>query len=191
MKQGGFALAFILLAITVTDVSTSASDLGTAPVIATYQYWSVRRVTDPMTDAVSCIALYKNRFDLQVSDREMFITEAGRGGVDSIKIRFDNQPPKDLQLATDVEKHIGAVAIRGDEFQELLTARRLRYQIMRLIGSLDSDDVDLSGLAAAHQAIMSTRCGHPSTQEIPSSSSSSSYTGMGADYMSNPHSSEK
>jgi hypothetical protein len=155
--------ATILISVMLPFVTATAAlsgDLGQAPVVAKYGKWSVRRTLDPMTDKASCTGLYENRFDIQLSEDVCFIGERGKGGVQAITLRFDDQPARPMQLANDTEKDVGAIGVRGDDFQELLTANRLRYQIPLMIGGLDNGDLDLNGLAAAHQVITGPKCGH-------------------------------
>lgn len=111
-----------------------------------------------MTDKPSCVALYKDKFNVQITEHEMYISEAGHGGVQAIVVRLDNNAPKNMQLASDTEKEIGAIGITGTEFDELLASQRLRYRIVQLAGGTDDGDVDLKGLAAAHSVIMGTKC---------------------------------
>ena len=115
---------------------------------------------DPMTDKASCVALYGDKVDIQVTEDVCFISESGKGGVQSIRLRFDDQAPQQMQLASDVEKDIGAIGIKDNDFQELLIANRLRYQVLLMVGGMDDGDLDLNGLAAAHQVIMGAKCGH-------------------------------
>jgi len=155
-------VAILICAVLVVVSGTSAlsANLAQAPVIAKYGKWSVRRALDPMTDKASCVALYGDKFNIQVTDDVCFISESGKGGVQSITLRFDDRPPQQMQLANDVEKDVGAIGIRDNDFQELLTANRLRYQVLLMVGGLDDGDLDLNGLAAAHQVIMGAKCGH-------------------------------
>ena len=146
--------------VVVSGTSAQSANLAQAPVIAKYGKWSVRRELDPMTDKANCIALYENRFDVQVTEEDCYISESGKGGVQSITLRFDDQPPEEMQLASDTEQTVGAIGIHSSDFQKLLIANRLRYQILRVVDGLDNGELDLNGLAAAHQVIMGSKWGH-------------------------------
>lgn len=152
-----FALTVAILMFGLPTPTWSGVLSGT--VIAKSGDWSVRRSTDAMTDKPECVALHKDRSDLQVTTSEMYISEGGKGGVDAIIVRFDDQPAEGMRLATDSEKQISAIGITGQEFQELLAAKRLRYRILNLLGGMDDGDVDLSGLVRVHDVIVSSLCG--------------------------------
>jgi len=138
----------------------NAGSLGDAPVIAKVGAWSVHRDTDSFTDKVTCTAIYKQDYSVQMSASEMYISERGRGGVQAITLRFDDDPPERMQLASDVEKDVSAIAIKDADFERLLTARRLRYQILRVVNGMDEGDLNLTGFAAAHDVVVGPKCGH-------------------------------
>jgi hypothetical protein len=51
-----------------------------------------------------------------------------------------------LQLASSIEKQIGALGFKDAAFQELLKAKRLRIEIVTLTGGVENDDISLLGV---------------------------------------------
>ena len=148
------AIAIILLVGTPSS-SVQLSDL---PVIPNSGYWSVRRSVDAMTDKPICVGFYKDRFDIQLSDAELYISLEGRGGVSLVTLRFDDKPAKPSRLASEIERDISAVKISGSDFQELFPSKRLRAQIYTILDTIVNEDLDLTGLKEAHSVILSPQC---------------------------------
>src|SRR5262245_54189889 len=71
------------------SVAVIAQSLSKAPVIATEANWKVLQIKGAMTDKVSCVAIYKDNHDIQLSPGTLYISYKGRGGVASYSIRID------------------------------------------------------------------------------------------------------
>src|SRR5262249_40851761 len=135
-----------------------AAGLRVQPVIAQSKNWSVRRETDPMTDKPSCTGLYKDRFDIQLSSKALNIDMRKKGGIKGIKLRYDDEPAQQLRLASDAEKEVSVVDITGPEFRKLLSAKRLRVQILTFLSSVQEEDINLDGLVEMYNIVMSAQC---------------------------------
>lgn len=126
--------------------------------IETHGSWTVHRSLDPMTDAPSCVALYEERAEIQLNEHDLFISVRGRGGVDGVTLRFDNDPPDKMRLARDIEKKISAVDIEGSDFRRALASKRLRVQIITVLSTLVNEDLDLTGIADARAVLTGENC---------------------------------
>lgn len=75
-------------------------------------------------------------------------------------LRFGTEPALPMRVATPIEQAISSVIIRGEDFAHLLKVTRLRIQVYMLEPSnIVNEDIDVSGMAAAHQfTISSSRC---------------------------------
>ncbi len=115
--------------------------------------WDVEKEIDPMTDKASCTALYRGKPYVQLSLGAFFIGMRGRGSVEAITLRFDDNPPRTMRLPSRLEKEIGAVQFTPEELNNLLYAKRLRVQVLTLLGSLVNEDLDLTGTQDAWSAV--------------------------------------
>lgn len=123
--------------------------------------WSVRRTLHTITEEPSCVAIYKDRFEIQLDEDDLFISLRGRGGVSSVVLRFDDKPAKEARSASEVEKKIRSVNLRGPEFEELMSSKRLRAQIRTTAGAIIEEDLDLNGAKEVHGELMRSQCDEP------------------------------
>ena len=57
-----------------------------------------------------------------------------------------------------MEKRSGTVNIRGAEFEERLSSKRLKARIRTTAGTTIEEDLDLDGVKKARRALMGSRC---------------------------------
>ncbi|MFD1839115.1 hypothetical protein [Paracidovorax cattleyae] len=118
--------------------------------------WSVLRGTDSMTDKATCTGVYKKDYSKQLSADTLYISI--RGGISSVTMRFDDEPPRGLRLATETEKGIDAITVNEAEFDKLLQSSRLRMRVSTLVSGIQDFDIDLRGL---NDAVENIRSGCP------------------------------
>jgi hypothetical protein len=82
---------------------------------------------------------------VQMSNDDLYVSYRGRGGVQGFKYRFDEGPPSEMQIPSDIEKQIGAIKISGAAFQQLLRSSRLRIETLTLISGIANEDINLTG----------------------------------------------
>jgi hypothetical protein len=145
--------------------------------------WVVRRTIDPMTDAPDCRAepatvrrvIRPATTPGGVPDTlDHVVLNTGPNGyvffiamdrpVTGYILRFGNETAQPMRLATDLEQHLSAVVLQGDDLTHLLTVSRLRAQVYSLESkaSIVDEDIDLRGMAAAHEfAQTNARCRAP------------------------------
>lgn len=151
-------LASIVAATFILTISTAtASGLGEQ--FKAIGPWSVLKNQDPMTDAVSCIAIYKGNSQVQVTIDSLAIGLRGRGGVSGYTIRLDDRPAGSMTLASKTERNVGAAVIGGQEFQSLLRAKRVRFQALTALSSLVNEDLDFSQIQAVLSFLKGPSCG--------------------------------
>jgi len=126
--------------------------------IASSGNWTVRRTLHAITDEPSCVAIYKDRFEIQLDENDLFVSLRGRGGVSSVVLRFDDQPAKELRPASETEKIVGAVNLCGREFEELMSSKRLRMQIRTTADATIEEDLDLRGVKKVHGEFTGSQC---------------------------------
>jgi len=124
--------------------------------------WTVLRSTDTMTDKTSCTGIYKSNYGVQLSTNELFVTI--RGGIQSITLRFGENPARPMRLPQKMEKEVNTVIIEGSEFAEALETNRLRLQVLTLVRGVATEDLDISGMRAAVDHI---RAGCPESGSTP------------------------
>ena len=140
-----------------TSVAAIAQSLGKASVIATEANWRVLQIKDEMTDKVSCVAIYNNNHDIQLSPGTLYISYKGRGGVASYSIRVDDAPAGELHLASKAEENLSMIIIEK-ELPKITTAKRLRVSGLTVLKTLISEDLDLNGIGEAYAVVTGPQC---------------------------------
>lgn len=148
------------LAILVAMAPASAQSLKDATVAFSKGNWKVLRSVDPMTDRTSCTGIYNGDYGIQLTPDELFISVSG--GIESILLRYDDQPPERMRLATDMEKKIRSMIIRGNQFNQLATTSRFRYQAVTMVSGIKTGELDLADFNAA---LANIQQGCPSSNE--------------------------
>ena len=110
--------------------------------------WSVMQDKDAMTDKKVCTAIFKKGWTLQGTGQTLFLSLRGRGGVKAVTLRVDDDPANPLRLATKSEGSISSVDFQ-DDFQRIYDGKRLRVQVMTVLGNVVSEDIDLTGFKAS------------------------------------------
>lgn len=123
--------------------------------------WSLHRSLHAVTDEPSCVAIYKDRFEIQLDENDLFISVRERGGVSSVVFRFDDRPAKEPRPASESESRMRSVNLHGSEFEELLSSKRLRLQIRTPDGDVIEEDLDLDGVKEVQREFLRSPCGVP------------------------------
>ena len=155
---GELVLALLLITAGPAVLEVIAVHLNDAPVVFSSGKWSVRAYKDSIADRVVCTGLYETRFDIQLTAENFYISLRGRGGIRSYKLRFDDNPAEGLALPDSVERDVSILRITGSSFSQLLSARRVRVQILTLTSGIVDEDIDLTDLPSAHEVIMGPKC---------------------------------
>lgn len=127
--------------------SAGAQSLKDATVAFSKGNWKVLRSVDPMTDKTSCTGIYDNDYSIQLTPDTLYVSVSG--GIESVLLRYDDQPPARMRLATDMEKKIRSMIISGGLFGQLSSTRRLRYQASTLVSGIKTGEIDLTDFNAA------------------------------------------
>lgn len=143
--------ALIFLVAIAASVSSEAQGLKDAKATFKVGNWSVLRSTNTMTDKVSCTGIYKSNFGIQLVEDQLFVKITG--GIQSVTLRFGENPAQSLRLPQDMEKKIGSVVIDGSDFRQALETTRLRLQVLTLIRGMATEDLDTTGIQAAVEHI--------------------------------------
>ena len=143
------ALAATLICTTVFP--SAAQGLKDAKPTLKTGNWTVLRSVDTMTDKVSCTGIYKANIGVQLARDRLFVKIAG--GIQSVTLRFGEDPPQGLRLPQDMEKKVNSVIIEGNEFRQALETARLRVQVLTLVRGVATEDLDTTGIQAAAEHI--------------------------------------
>lgn len=115
--------------------------------------WQIKSEANAMTDVKSCFAIYQNRFDVQLTENTLSFSMRGRGGVRGYLLRFDNDTALPMALPTRAEERISAFFLEGTRFQRLLTAQRLRVQVLTVLTTTVNEDISTTDVPAVVAAI--------------------------------------
>jgi hypothetical protein len=132
---------------------SSAQSLKDAPTTLRVGNWAVLRTIDPMTDKVDCTGIYKSNFGVQLNSRALYIKISG--GIESITLRFGENPPEQTRFPQKIEKDVSTVIVDGIDFSRALETSRIRLQVLTLIKGLTTFDFDVTGIATAVEHIRS------------------------------------
>lgn len=145
------ALALVTaLAGGLAGASAARADLTAAKRTLQTGNWTVLREVDPMTDKADCTAVYKGAYAVQMSASALYIRVPGV--LESVALRFGDEPARETRPVTRVERRAGSLVIEGEEFRAISTAARLRYRALTLSGVTDGD-LDLSGISRVQEHI--------------------------------------
>lgn len=139
----------------------SAQSLGQSPTIGTFGNWRVVRSVNQMTDKATCTGLLQAsaEFDsVQLSQDSLYIKI--RGGLQGVTLRFDEQQPRKMRLATKTEKAIRSIEIMDEEFNAVQESTRLRFSVLTLVAGIVEGSLDVTGIKDAQKALVD--CGPPS-----------------------------
>jgi hypothetical protein len=147
----------------VAMMSAAAAHSGTVDdafgkVDKTFSGWEVHVKADPMTDKKECVALPHGNMRVQGSPRMLAISFKGKGGVKGYEYRIDDRPASSMQLASDIERDVGAVVFENDALTQILSGKRLRVQVVPVLRGLLFEDIDTNGLASAVQYMRDNHC---------------------------------
>lgn len=140
----------MLAALALVCSAVHGQGLSNAQPTLTVGNWTTLASIDAMTDKVRCTGVYKSDYSVQVGADALYIRV--RGGVDTVTLRFGDQPPKALRLASRMEKDLGSVIIENSDFQTAQETNRLRVQVLTILKNVVTLDLDTTGLqeTAAH-----------------------------------------
>lgn len=151
----GLIQGIALLVVISASVAGNAKMAKVGPPTGPWQMYSEQ---DAMTDKTSCIAYYNDDPNIQLTTKSLAFSYRGRGGVSSYTLRLANDTPLGLVLASDVEKHIGAVLIEGDTFKRVMAYPRLRMRVSTLVSGLVDEDLDLTNATPILSRLFGPEC---------------------------------
>jgi hypothetical protein len=159
MKYAATVLSILMLI--AASNGASAQSLKDSPTTLKVGSWSVLRSVDSMTDKVSCTGIYKSNYGIQLTPKALYVKVAG--GIQSVTLRFNEEPPLAMRLPQKMEKDVGTVIIDGREFSQAVESSRIRLQALTLVRGLASEDLDTTGIKAAFEHI---RAGCPVPEPV-------------------------
>ena len=143
--------AVVVLSLLAACVIPAAAALKDAKKTLTVGNWAVLQDKDLMTDKIDCTGIWKGNFQVQLSEVGFYFGVPG--GIQSVTLRFDDEPAESLRLATKIEKDIRSVILEGSDLKRVLEAKRLRYQVSTLVRGLQQGEMDLTGIKEAYEHI--------------------------------------
>lgn len=105
--------------------------------------WKIKSQINPMNDNKSCMAIYKDRFEIQLSSSSLAVSLRGRGGVRAYSLRFDNDAALPTEIPSSSEARMGAFFVEGQRFKRLLSSQRLRIQVSTLLSTIVYEDINM------------------------------------------------
>jgi hypothetical protein len=144
-------IATLAAIFTIAGSAAQAAGLKDADVAMTSGNWKVLRHIDSMKDTINCTGIYKENNGIQMTKDKLFVSV--KGGIQSVTLRFGDQPARPLRLPGDMEKKIGSIIISGSDFSELVESNRLRVEAATLVRGIANEDLNLTGIKDALESI--------------------------------------
>jgi|GEM_PF-6277116 len=142
----------IICATMLSALSGAAmADLGTAAKVGKFGKWTVLRDVDKMTDKTSCTGVQGEKYEIQLTDKALYARVSG--GIESVTVRFDQNPARPFRLATEMEKKIRAVIIDDYDYREALRSKKILIQVSTLVSGTKTIEIDSAGIDQASQLI--------------------------------------
>ncbi len=132
----------------------NAADVSGDKVLLKAGSWTVRRTPDLMSGKKACTALYQDKYLIQLTETGLFVSQAPNGGLKSYTISYDDGAAGAEHAATPYERDIQSAALKGEALTKALSAKRLRLHITTAGDRIADEDIDLTGIDAAHNAIV-------------------------------------
>lgn len=85
--------------------------------------WYVVRTVRARSDTIGCTGFYESARDVQLGADQLILKTAGEPR--RIIVRFNDESPLPARPAVRAEKQLGAVVLRGEQFEKLQASRRL------------------------------------------------------------------
>lgn len=120
--------------------------------------WTVLRTKEAMTDKIDCLAIYRERRDIQLSREAFFVSFRGRGGLAGYRFRLDDATASQMHAATHIERDMAAIVLEKPIFMRLIAAKRLRVSALTARHRLVEEDLDLAGIGGAHAVLTGELC---------------------------------
>jgi hypothetical protein len=148
-----------IAAICAVGFATDArAQLASAERVFEGPNWKVLRSKNNMTDKISCVAIHRDNFAIQLNVDAMYLNRRGKGGVSGYQIRIDDAAAMSFRLASSVEKDISAIVLTSSDVKMLLKAKRLRVSGLSVLKDLISEDLNIDGISAAHAMLLDPKC---------------------------------
>lgn len=117
-------------------------------IVAEVGNWTVKKITDDFSSQTTCRGSYKHNTRTYLSMDQLSLFTTDEYTMESVIIRYGDDPPKLARKATALETRLGTVFLKGKEFLELMKHNRVRTRVI-LFRSTTDEDVDLTGIQDA------------------------------------------
>lgn len=119
-----------------------------ATTVAEVGNWTVKKVEDSFSGETTCRGDYKHNTRTYLTKDELHLVTTEAFTMNSVTIRYGEDPPNKIRMATPTETRFGTITLKGREFAELLKHNRVRTRVT-LLRSTTEEDVDLTGIRDA------------------------------------------
>ncbi len=116
--------------------------------------WAVRKTPDGMTGKKSCTGFHRDDYQVLLTDDMLFINQAKNGGLKEYSLRYDEEPAGTPRAATSREELLAGATLGGADLTRALASKRLRLHIAAANGGVTDEDIDVTGIKAAHDMIL-------------------------------------
>ena len=149
-------LLCFIVGLLACNVSFSA-DLNAGKMVFKSGDWSVLQTPDLMTGKKSCTALYRDAYQVLLTDDGLFISLAASGGLKKYSVRFDDEPASEDRLASSFEKDIQSIAFKHDDYLRVLASKKLRVHVLTAGDQMVDENIDLTAIGLVHGVMVSDK----------------------------------
>jgi hypothetical protein len=151
------SIAALVLVVGMASTSVGASEyLRKGELLGESGNWRVMSRKNEYTGKTVCGALYRKKDDIWLGSKELFISVRSQGGIDRYSVRFDDAPAGPMKPAHQIEREVKMIILY--DVSRLLKSKRVRVQGVSKQGTVISEDLDLTGIDAAHKVLTGQKC---------------------------------
>ncbi len=150
--------AIVVIALIIMSSNTVFGQLATAERMLELSNWKVLRTKNSMTDKLSCVAIHRDNYSIQLKQDALYLSREGKGGVAIYQIRIDEAAATKSRRPGKIEQQLSTIILTKAEVQQLVGAKRLRVSGLSVLNSMINEDLDIDGIATAHAVLASPKC---------------------------------
>lgn len=161
MKWPGLLACVLIITPALASEQTRSTIAHMKP-IDTIGKWQLRKGVDGFTDQVDCVIVLDGDGNHQATNHIFYIHNQKKGRILGYRLRFDDQPPSNIRLASAIEAATNAIDLNWFDLGALKSAERLRVEILTkaqhgdpIVSTLD---LEVKGYAAIRDSWATHGC---------------------------------
>lgn len=155
------AFAFVLCALGQSSIAQNKpaapkkSTEAPSNTVAKIQGWSVIKITDKFTDAVSCTAVFDKHDNVYLTPERFVVNMSKQGGIKAYQHRFDKEPASSFAAPLPSD---GNERWWFGDMERVSNTQRFLFRAQTLLGAVHEYEIDLRPAKALIEVMNSDKC---------------------------------